>query len=776
MKMLRLILLLAFIAAPTLAQQKPLVTMGGQTRQLPSGTTLGAQPSTTGAASINIPVGVDPTAPANGDIWVTNAGLRTRIGNVTQGIPTLGAGNTFVGVGTHYSQNGARIQRVGDRMFVGGAVTNDGAFPNVTKDWLSTLQTSWGNSISYTLPGVLNVLTIPQPGSSYAIVGGAQTLAFAGNGAAIGTQGHAIANNPNGSKAWGFYGEAHKVVAGAGSVYGMELDPVAHVPAQAANPNQQGTVIGAQIACGGEYSGITQNPCSTAIQIAPNPTTFGSALNVLRGSITSGQAAVKLPTGNGISFYDAAGHQSGNITADFTTSSSQLNFTNQGLQIAGEDASPTAYFSKTPGSTNWLTFAGTSTGSANIGADGTGANANLQLAAKGTGTINALNGVSLSTPPTVDLTYGSTSPDNSIRLGTGNKVAYCPELSCVPMTTGNVVHHVTSALLATVTAYDGQAQEDTLAIHTKVNKGFNVPLARSTAYTAGQNARIGNAVYRATTSGTTAAGSPPPSTRPVTFPYTYVDGGVTWLWINDFFATAKTGIYNETVVNPGAGASWAQAHNFQMMAGMTPSDQINTELDFTNNSGTDCAVGTTNCNGLLIVMGGTNSSTSAINVNGGNGVLPGSGTANWGLRLNGTWLQDGLAIDSTAQRGIIFGGLLPANFSIATIDDHATAPASYIAAGTNSVASILLNGTGPAAISMGGSYTDQIVGTGFSVAANGNTIANSLSVNGNLIVPNPIVPATATSPCAKGQVSYDANYFYVCIATDSWKRTALSSW
>lgn len=37
-------------------------------------------------------------------------------------------------------------------------------------------------------------------------------------------------------------------------------------------------------------------------------------------------------------------------------------------------------------------------------------------------------------------------------------------------------------------------------------------------------------------------------------------------------------------------------------------------------------------------------------------------------------------------------------------------------------------------------------------------------------------PATSTSPGAAGQVEWDANYFYVCIATNVWKRTALGTW
>jgi hypothetical protein len=36
--------------------------------------------------------------------------------------------------------------------------------------------------------------------------------------------------------------------------------------------------------------------------------------------------------------------------------------------------------------------------------------------------------------------------------------------------------------------------------------------------------------------------------------------------------------------------------------------------------------------------------------------------------------------------------------------------------------------------------------------------------------------ATATTPGTKGEICWDANYIYVCIATNTWKRTGLSSW
>lgn len=37
-------------------------------------------------------------------------------------------------------------------------------------------------------------------------------------------------------------------------------------------------------------------------------------------------------------------------------------------------------------------------------------------------------------------------------------------------------------------------------------------------------------------------------------------------------------------------------------------------------------------------------------------------------------------------------------------------------------------------------------------------------------------PATATSTGVAGEVAYDASYFYVCVATNTWVRAALATW
>jgi hypothetical protein len=54
-----------------------------------------------------------------------------------------------------------------------------------------------------------------------------------------------------------------------------------------------------------------------------------------------------------------------------------------------------------------------------------------------------------------------------------------------------------------------------------------------------------------------------------------------------------------------------------------------------------------------------------------------------------------------------------------------------------------------------------------------NTI---VSISDKLSITSTGVPATATSTGTTGQITWDANYFYVCTATNTWKRTALSTW
>lgn len=47
---------------------------------------------------------------------------------------------------------------------------------------------------------------------------------------------------------------------------------------------------------------------------------------------------------------------------------------------------------------------------------------------------------------------------------------------------------------------------------------------------------------------------------------------------------------------------------------------------------------------------------------------------------------------------------------------------------------------------------------------------------GSLAVPWKSVPASASASGTAGQVAYDSNYLYLCVAADTWKRVSLSTW
>lgn len=45
----------------------------------------------------------------------------------------------------------------------------------------------------------------------------------------------------------------------------------------------------------------------------------------------------------------------------------------------------------------------------------------------------------------------------------------------------------------------------------------------------------------------------------------------------------------------------------------------------------------------------------------------------------------------------------------------------------------------------------------------------------NLVISN-TVPANSSSTGIAGSLRYDSSYIYVCVANNTWKRTAISTW
>ncbi len=65
--------------------------------------------------------------------------------------------------------------------------------------------------------------------------------------------------------------------------------------------------------------------------------------------------------------------------------------------------------------------------------------------------------------------------------------------------------------------------------------------------------------------------------------------------------------------------------------------------------------------------------------------------------------------------------------------------------------------------------------TGEIVSTNNGTGGVILSLGPN-ILSWVTVPVNASDPGTAGAIAYDTSYLYVCIATNTWKRTGLSTW
>lgn len=53
---------------------------------------------------------------------------------------------------------------------------------------------------------------------------------------------------------------------------------------------------------------------------------------------------------------------------------------------------------------------------------------------------------------------------------------------------------------------------------------------------------------------------------------------------------------------------------------------------------------------------------------------------------------------------------------------------------------------------------------------------DDVAVKGKFRISVPETPGSATATGVTGDIAWDANYIYVCIADDTWKRAAIATW
>ena len=302
--------------------------------------------------------------------------------------------------GGFFTQNGAVIQRMNDRLMVGGATLNDCAYPNVYQDWLTTFQIAAGlsnGSIASAQSAVLNSGSTSETAGG-GLVTGIQSLNFASAGTNAIASGHyAVNNNATlATDAWALYAEAHKTTAASGSVYACELDTRTLAATTNPTPFQQGSVVGIQIASGCGLSAVGQFDASAAIQIQDNPKSFKVGINFGSSSIvgtdgtTGTGTAIAMAKGHLIAWYNSSQQVVGSIfsTCANTANATTINFTDSGLQIGSSTAAAISYFTAPASSVNWLQFTSSATGNPPlIAAAGTDTNVDLLLATQGAGVL-----------------------------------------------------------------------------------------------------------------------------------------------------------------------------------------------------------------------------------------------------------------------------------------------------------------------------------------------------------------------------------------------------
>lgn len=268
---------------------------------------------------------------------------------VFSGTPVINGNIQVPATGNFFSSSGALIQRFNDRVFIGAATANDGAFPNATQDWLTAEISAIGGFTNLTSVNAAVLTPASLPNGGEAFLAGAQTKNFTNPaGTAIGLFGVAIANNPTESNnAYAGYNEAYRLTGATGQVYAYELDTYTQTASNSATAYQQGDVIGLQIAAGASVSGSLDS--AAAIQIEQNPNAFKVGMvfgSTAIGPGGAGGSIIEAATNHAIQWRNASGFAAGKIISTATgNNQTAIKFADGGLEIDGPAGTLVARFS-----------------------------------------------------------------------------------------------------------------------------------------------------------------------------------------------------------------------------------------------------------------------------------------------------------------------------------------------------------------------------------------------------------------------------------------------
>jgi hypothetical protein len=426
-------------------------------------------------------------------------------------------------------------------------------------------------------------------------------------------------------------------------------------------------------------------------------------------------------------------------------------------------------------------------------------------------------------------------PDNGVFLSAnGSEISFCPWLGCSQAYDINI----TAGWVRTKTSRGIENAETNFALDQFVTSGFVPAWKPNTTYAVGDKVlnTINRYLYKATVGGKSAASGSGPTVvgDPIggTNGPTVTDGSVTWQYIQDAdYTDAKTTLNVTTFAGEQAGHTWSSAINTHLGRGAQTDLAVTQELDFFNDRGANCDTVGANCFLNLWFVQGPWTSTSFVQAAGG-GESPAiptdntsGGAALIGINFTGANTIRNVTFSDGTNAATTLKGYPGTRHVSGFISDESTSTTSYRLGGTNSYAGINDVSTAPFGILQEGTYSGAaykykgtLIGawggdaTFGALSFNNNLAANAINglfgsptdpnlyantvgsyffrQNGNVILNlaagratfagrlnAPLyTPASSTSACTVGDFADDANFHYVCTATNTWKRAALSKW
>jgi hypothetical protein len=290
--------------------------------------------------------------PATSDLFPCQSPAGTLLNYCTVGSLFQQAGNAY-----WYSNDATAgiINRLNNRVFVGGATANDGKNLPTAQDWLTQAQVGFGfpdASYGYVEAAQAAVLTsATNTTAHYAIVGAARVV-DGQNGGGTGVSGLCVGQSTTNTNAcFGGYFESTLLNASA-AAEGVEIDvrnSTGGAPVTP-TPNTQSNLNGLQLACGGQYPTSATN-CGAAINTWNNPGAWIAGWNVGTSALKSGAPLINAPTGHAIQWINSSGATTGSVT------SSGVNVTitagSSGVIVAGSPVQlPSFTYPSLPGCTS----------------------------------------------------------------------------------------------------------------------------------------------------------------------------------------------------------------------------------------------------------------------------------------------------------------------------------------------------------------------------------------------------------------------------------------